>query len=74
MTDRMFEDKQHASLYQKYRFDPPDEVKELILQYLDKKVGPVMVILLYILSWAQESVCPFCARQLNVGLLTPKYQ
>jgi len=45
MTCRMFEDKQHASLYQKYRFDPPDELKELILQYLDKKVK-----LLYILS------------------------
>ncbi|XP_056098083.1 putative methyltransferase DDB_G0268948 [Rhinichthys klamathensis goyatoka] len=39
MTCRMFEDKQHASLYQKYRFDPPDELKELILQYLDKKKG-----------------------------------
>uniref|UniRef100_A0A672MBV6 Zgc:162396 n=1 Tax=Sinocyclocheilus grahami TaxID=75366 RepID=A0A672MBV6_SINGR len=39
MTDRMFEEKQHASLYQKYRFDPPDELKELILQYLDKKLA-----------------------------------
>ncbi|KAK2904994.1 hypothetical protein Q8A67_006793 [Cirrhinus molitorella] len=39
MTARMFEEKQHASLYQKYRFDPPDELKDLILQYLDKKKG-----------------------------------
>uniref|UniRef100_A0A671SZF1 Putative methyltransferase DDB_G0268948 n=1 Tax=Sinocyclocheilus anshuiensis TaxID=1608454 RepID=A0A671SZF1_9TELE len=39
MTERMFEEKQHASLYQKYRFDPPDELTELILQYLDKKKG-----------------------------------
>lgn len=35
----MFEEKQHASLYQQYRFAPPDELKELILQYLDKKKG-----------------------------------
>ncbi|XP_026127879.1 putative methyltransferase DDB_G0268948 isoform X1 [Carassius auratus] len=39
MTERLFEEKQHASLYQKYRFEPPDELKELILQYLDKKKG-----------------------------------
>nr|CAK04941.1 novel protein [Danio rerio] len=39
MTERMFEEKQHASLYQQYRFAPPDELKELILQYLDKKKG-----------------------------------
>ncbi|TRY97079.1 hypothetical protein DNTS_027274 [Danionella cerebrum] len=39
MTDRMFEERQHAALYQKYRFDPPDQLKELIIQYLDKKKG-----------------------------------
>lgn len=39
MTERLFEEKQHASLYQKYRFGPPDELKELILHYLDEKKG-----------------------------------
>ncbi len=43
MAERMFEDKQHASLYQQYRFDPPDELKALILQYLDKKVRLLLV-------------------------------
>lgn len=38
MTYRMFEGKDHASIYQKYRFTPPDELKNIILQYLDKKV------------------------------------
>lgn len=38
MTYRLFEGKDHASIYQKYRFTPPDEVKNIILQYLDKKV------------------------------------
>uniref|UniRef100_A0A673H5K0 Zgc:162396 n=1 Tax=Sinocyclocheilus rhinocerous TaxID=307959 RepID=A0A673H5K0_9TELE len=37
MTERLFEEKRHASLYQKYRFGPPDELKKLILHYLDKK-------------------------------------
>ncbi len=39
MTYRLFEGKDHASIYQKYRFTPPDELKNMILQYLDKKVG-----------------------------------
>ncbi|XP_072541375.1 putative methyltransferase DDB_G0268948 [Salminus brasiliensis] len=39
MTYRLFEEKHHASIYQKYRLIPPDEVKELVLQYLDKKKG-----------------------------------
>ncbi len=43
MAERMFEEKQHASLYQQYRFDPPDELKALILQYLDKKVRLLLV-------------------------------
>lgn len=38
MTYRLFEGKDHACIYQKYRFMPPDEVKNVILQYLDKKV------------------------------------
>ncbi|CAL8240527.1 unnamed protein product [Merluccius merluccius] len=37
MSYRLFEGKEHASIYQKYRFVPPEEVKDLILQYLDKK-------------------------------------
>ncbi|XP_066543454.1 putative methyltransferase DDB_G0268948 [Amia ocellicauda] len=40
MATRMFEGKHHATLYQKYRFAPPDELKTLILDYLDKKKGP----------------------------------
>ncbi|XP_018587834.1 putative methyltransferase DDB_G0268948 [Scleropages formosus] len=40
MTHRLFEDKHHSSIYQLYRFVPPDEVKNLILQYLDEKKGP----------------------------------
>ncbi|XP_068184759.1 putative methyltransferase DDB_G0268948 [Antennarius striatus] len=39
MAHRLFQEKHHASLYQKYRFTPPDEVKNIILQYLDKKKG-----------------------------------
>lgn len=38
MTRRLFEGRDHASVYQKYRFLPPDEVKNIILEYLDKKV------------------------------------
>ncbi|CAL8266362.1 unnamed protein product [Lota lota] len=37
MSYRLFEGKDHASVYQKYRFVPPEEVKDLILQYLDNK-------------------------------------
>ncbi|XP_051997730.1 putative methyltransferase DDB_G0268948 [Xyrauchen texanus] len=39
MSHRLFKLRHHASLYQKYNFDPPDELKEIILQYLDKKKG-----------------------------------
>ncbi len=38
MTHHLFEGKDHASVYQKYRFTPPDEIKDIILQYLDEKV------------------------------------
>ncbi|XP_062862261.1 putative methyltransferase DDB_G0268948 [Trichomycterus rosablanca] len=40
MTHRLFEEKHHASIYQKYRISPPDKLKELILEYLDNKKGP----------------------------------
>ncbi|XP_028993262.1 putative methyltransferase DDB_G0268948 [Betta splendens] len=39
MAYRMFEGKDHACLYQKYRFTPPDQLKTIVLQYLDKKKG-----------------------------------
>ncbi|XP_056286582.1 uncharacterized protein zgc:162396 isoform X2 [Pseudoliparis swirei] len=39
MTYRLFEGKEHASTYQKYRFTPPEELKNIILQYLDEKKG-----------------------------------
>lgn len=38
MTHRLFEERDHAALYQKYRFSPPGEVKDFIIQYLEKKV------------------------------------
>ncbi|KAG7235130.1 hypothetical protein INR49_025235 [Caranx melampygus] len=44
MTFRLFEGKDHASIYQKYRFTPPDELKKIILQYLDKKKGQPHVL------------------------------
>lgn len=39
MAHRLFEEKYHASIYQKYRLIPPDRVTRLILEYLNKKVG-----------------------------------
>ncbi|XP_028841071.1 uncharacterized protein LOC114793464 [Denticeps clupeoides] len=36
---RLFAEKHHASIYQMYRFEPPNELKELILLYLEKKKG-----------------------------------
>lgn len=38
MAYRLFEGKDHASIYQKYRFRPPAGLKDIIIQYLDKKV------------------------------------
>lgn len=35
---RLFDGKDHAFIYHKYRIPPPEEVKNLILQYLEKKV------------------------------------
>ncbi|KAL3970323.1 ribosomal biogenesis protein LAS1 [Sarotherodon galilaeus] len=39
MAYRLFEGKDHASIYQKYRFTPPAGLKDIIIQYLDKKKG-----------------------------------
>ena len=47
----MFEGKEHASIYQMYRFTPPDEVKNIILQYLDKKVWQIY----YEYQWNNKS-------------------
>lgn len=51
MAHRLFEEKHHASIYQKYRIIPPDRVLELILEYLNKKVGQIflLVVLNFIL-------------------------
>ncbi|CDQ77462.1 unnamed protein product [Oncorhynchus mykiss] len=41
MTCRMFEEKHHAAIYQTYRFVPPEEIRYIILHYLErKKVQP----------------------------------
>ncbi|KAM9363987.1 putative methyltransferase [Pholidichthys leucotaenia] len=40
MAYRLFEGKDHASIYHKYRFTPPDELKNIVVQYLDKKGQP----------------------------------
>ncbi|XP_037542250.1 putative methyltransferase DDB_G0268948 [Nematolebias whitei] len=39
MAYRLFEGKKHASIYQQYRFTPPAELKNVIIQYLDTKKG-----------------------------------
>ncbi|KAM3608495.1 uncharacterized protein V6R79_026456 [Siganus canaliculatus] len=44
MTCRLFEGKDHASIYQKYRLTPPEEMKNIILQYLDEKKGQPHVL------------------------------
>ncbi|OCT63937.1 putative methyltransferase DDB_G0268948 [Xenopus laevis] len=38
MATRLFEGKLHASHYQKYRISPPQEIQDLILNYLDKRL------------------------------------
>lgn len=44
MAYRLFEGKDHASIYHKYRLAPPDELKDIIIQYLDKKKGKPHVL------------------------------
>ncbi|KAM9447727.1 ubiquinone biosynthesis O-methyltransferase-like isoform 2-T4 [Salvelinus alpinus] len=39
MTHRLFEEKHHASIYQRYRFVPPEEIRDIILHYLERKMG-----------------------------------
>lgn len=39
MAHRMFEGKHHASIYQRYRIEPPREVIDIVLRYLDQKKG-----------------------------------
>ncbi|XP_036400539.1 putative methyltransferase DDB_G0268948 isoform X2 [Megalops cyprinoides] len=64
MTHRLFEEKHHASLYQKYRFVPPEPLKELILQYLDNKKGQPHVL----------AVDLGCGTGQNSRLLAPYFQ
>ncbi|XP_078118994.1 putative methyltransferase DDB_G0268948 [Sander vitreus] len=64
MTYRLFEGKDHASIYQRYRFTPPDEVKNIILQYLDKKKGQPHVL----------AVDVGCGTGQNSRLLAPHFQ
>ncbi|XP_051786286.1 putative methyltransferase DDB_G0268948 [Erpetoichthys calabaricus] len=37
MAFRLFEGKEHAAVYQKFRFPPPEEIKNTVLKYLDSK-------------------------------------
>ncbi|XP_069839702.1 putative methyltransferase DDB_G0268948 isoform X2 [Dendropsophus ebraccatus] len=39
MATRLFEGKEHASYYQKYRFGPPQEIQDIILSYLQEKLN-----------------------------------
>lgn len=64
MSFRMFEEKDHASLYQQYRMTPAKELKELILQYLEKKKGPSHEL----------AVDLGCGTGQNTRLLSPHFQ
>ncbi|MBN3277734.1 Y8948 methyltransferase, partial [Polyodon spathula] len=64
MSFRLFEGKEHADIYQKYRFDPPDEVKSVILNYLDKKKGRPHVL----------AVDLGCGTGQNTRVLAPHFQ
>ncbi|CAH2308108.1 methyltransferase DDB_G0268948 [Pelobates cultripes] len=39
MATRLFEGKTHASYYQKYRFSPPQEVQDLIFNYMGERLS-----------------------------------
>ncbi|XP_069461032.1 uncharacterized protein [Ambystoma mexicanum] len=39
METRLFEEEEHASIYQKYRFSLPPEMQSLVLSYLEEKKG-----------------------------------
>ncbi|XP_068592798.1 putative methyltransferase DDB_G0268948 isoform X2 [Cebidichthys violaceus] len=64
MTHRLFEGKDHASVYQKYRFTPPEELNNIILQYLSKKKGQPHVL----------AVDLGCGTGQNSRLLAPHFQ
>ncbi|KAG8558596.1 hypothetical protein GDO81_017055 [Engystomops pustulosus] len=39
MATRLFEEKEHASSYQKYRFSPAQEIQDMIFSYLHEKLN-----------------------------------
>lgn len=64
MAYRLFEEKHHASVYQMYRFTPPDQIKELIIKYIDQKKGQPHVL----------AVDLGCGTGQNTRLLAPHFQ
>ncbi|KAM6970554.1 putative methyltransferase [Aplochiton taeniatus] len=64
MAYRLFEEKHHASVYQKFRFTPPDQIRELIINYLDQKKGLPHVL----------AVDLGCGTGQNSRLLAPHFQ
>ncbi|XP_010750250.2 putative methyltransferase DDB_G0268948 [Larimichthys crocea] len=64
MTYRLFEGKDHASIYHKYRLTPPEELKNIILQYVDKKKGRPHVL----------AVDLGCGTGQNSQVLAPHFQ
>ncbi|KAI5628511.1 hypothetical protein C0J50_3001 [Silurus asotus] len=64
MAHRLFEEKHHASIYQKYRIIPPETVLQLILEYLNKKKGPPREL----------AVDLGCGTGQNTRLLAPHFQ
>ncbi|KAF4086786.1 hypothetical protein AMELA_G00088350 [Ameiurus melas] len=64
MAHRLFEEKYHASIYQKYRINPPDSVTRIILEYLNKKKGPPHEL----------AVDLGCGTGQNTRLLAPHFQ
>ncbi|XP_075686085.1 putative methyltransferase DDB_G0268948 [Rhinoderma darwinii] len=39
MATQMFEGKEHASCYEKYRFSPPQEIEDMIFSYVDERLN-----------------------------------